>query len=163
MHACAHSVYGRWIVTTSRFFQATLRSLIKTIKKLGVVIWRYIRCKYRRRIPIDRVSAPSSSSSSSSDSSIYSSLALQLVNMRKDDRANDNNEPIIWLSVYYSFFLFLALLCLLSPSLSVFFTLIKHIEEKVDEGKGRWIFFHMTMFVSDERFITDVLPEADHH
>jgi hypothetical protein len=90
-YACAHSVYGRWIVTTLRFFQPTLRYLIKTIKKLGVIIWRHVRCKCRRRIPTDRVSA----SSSTSNSSIYSSLALQLVNMRKDDEANDNNEPII--------------------------------------------------------------------
>ncbi len=87
--------------------------------------------KYRRRIPTDRVSALSSTS----NSSIYSSLALQLVNMRKDDEANDNNEPIIWMSVCISFFLFLVLLCLLS--LPVSFALIKHIEEKVDEGKGR--------------------------
>jgi hypothetical protein len=59
--------------------------------------------------------------------------------MRKDDEANDNNEPIIWLSVCISFFLFLALVCLLSlfSSLSLSFALIKHIEEKVDDGKGR--------------------------
>jgi len=67
--------------------------------------------------------------------------------MRKDDEANDNNEPIIWLSVCISFFPFLVLLCLLSLSLSVSFALIKHIEEKVDEGKGRWIFFSPYKYV----------------
>lgn len=143
-YVCAHSVYGRWIVATLQFFQPTLRYLIKTIKKLGVTIWRHRRCKYRRGILTNRVSAWSSTS----NSSIYSSLALQLVNMRKDDEANDNNEPIIWLSVCISFFLFLALLCPLFSSLSLSSTLIKHREEKVDAGRGRWIFSSNSICIS---------------
>ncbi len=149
-------------MATLQFFQPTLKYLIKTIKKLGVTIWRYGRCKYRRRLPTDLVSA----SSSTSNSSIYSSLALQLVNMRKDDEANDNNEPIIWLSVCISFFLFLALVCLLSLFSSLSLSLLCSHKTHRRES-GRWkrkvnFFLLITAFASVERFITDVLPEADH-
>lgn len=164
-YACAHSVYGRWIVATLQFFQPTLIYLIKTIKKLGVTIWRHGRCKYRRGILTNWVSAWSSTS----NSSIYSSLALQPVNMRKDDEANDNNEPIIWLSVCISFFLFLALSCLLSslslsPLLflllsSSFCLLYSHKTQRSESGrrKKEGEFFPITVFASVERFSSDVL------
>lgn len=49
--------------------------------------------------------------------------------MKKDDEANDNNEPIIWLSVCFSFFLFLMLLCLLSLCLCFSHSHKTHREE----------------------------------
>ena len=157
------------MVATLRFFQATLNFSMRTKKKLDVTKGWRARCQYRRRIPTDQASA--FTSSSSADSSIYSSLALQLVNMRKDDEANDNNEPIICLSV--CFFLSLSLFLfpcahalsfsLSSLSLSLPLTHIVHTRES-GRRKRKVRFFLLTIvFVSDERFIADVLPVADHH